>query len=208
LPVKVTVLATTAYTSSSVTLTTGCSGDGDPTTIDLILDVRGDGRTVGTTDDAVKTKLQAGYVAGIQITGHVDCGPRSPTAHQDGVQAQGGRDITFADFSVGDWSNGVATCQGAGGAFFFSGANGYAALSTHVLRGSYVACSKGLAVASTSNTGSVVGASFRSGRTDGTDPTCTGLAAPRVCATTSLVPSTGIVCERWSSLSAQWVPAP
>jgi hypothetical protein len=202
-PLRVTVLATTVFNNPGVTLTTGCAGDADPASIDLILDVRGDGLTYGSSDDAVKVKLQAGYTAGIQITGTVNCGPRPATGHQDGVQAQGGRNLSFVDFSVGNWEAGISTCQGAGGAFFYSGANGYSAQSTHVIRGKYIACSKGIA-AGGGQTGSVSGALFRSGRTDGTDPACVGFAAPRTCVVASQIGWANATCEKWNALTDRW----
>ena len=111
--------------NGAVDLVTGCAGDANPQSIDLIVDVRGDGRTHGPGTDAIKVRLEAGYDGGIQLTGHADCGPKHDSAaHQDGVQLQGGRDITFVDFTIGDYDGGRSTCQGAGGAFFYSGAGG------------------------------------------------------------------------------------
>ena len=114
-------------------------------------------------------RLEAGYNRGIQLTGHADCGPKhDSSAHQDGVQLQGGRDITFVDFTIGDYDGGRSTCQGAGGAFFYSGAGGYEPQNIDVVRGKYIACNHALLVGGGS--GDVSDASFRSGRTDGTDP--------------------------------------
>ncbi len=202
LPLRVTVVATAPFAGTGVTLTSGCAGDGDPATIDLILEIQGDGRTYGPSEDAIKTKLQAGYNAGIQITGRADCGPPGDASHQDGVQAQGGRDITFVDFRIGDYDGGISTCHGAGGAFFYSGANGYTAQSTHVVRGRFIACTKGLGAGS--STGSVSDASFRSGRTDGTDPTCVGYNAPSACTATSGIVWTNVICEKWSRTVSGW----
>jgi hypothetical protein len=203
LPIRVTVAATRAYSGTGATLTTGCAGDADPSTIDLILYVQGDGLSFGPTEDGVKTKLQAGYTGSIQLTGRVDCGPRGGALHQDGVQAQGGRDISFVDFVVGDHAGGRSTCQGAGGAFFYSGANGYSAQMHHVVRGRYIACVKGLGAGS-SGTGTVTDAVFRSGRTDGTDPTCIGLNAPATCTATTAISWTNVLCEKWARRSATW----
>jgi hypothetical protein len=101
--------------------------------------------TYGPGVDAFKVRQGAGYNAGIQLTGHVDCGPRyTSDVHQDGVQLQGGRNITFVDFSVGDYADGRSTCQGAGGAFFYSGASGYVPTNIDVVRGSYIACNHSL----------------------------------------------------------------
>ena len=49
----------------------------------------------------------------IDITGSIDCGPRGPGAHQDGIQALGANDIAFVDHEVGDWDEQRATCTGA-----------------------------------------------------------------------------------------------
>ena len=92
-----------------VDLTSGCKGDGTEA-IDLILDIQGDGRTVGGTGDALAVKIEA---TDIDITGSIDCGPRGPSAHQDGVQALGANDIAFVDLEVGDWGTQRATCTGA-----------------------------------------------------------------------------------------------
>jgi hypothetical protein len=190
--------------NGAVDLTTGCSGDSDPDSIDLIVDVRGDGATYGPGVDAFKVRLQAGYDASIQITGHADCGPRlSPDQHQDGIQLQGGRDITFVDFSIGNYDAGLSTCQGAGGAFFYSGAGGYTPENIDIVRGKYIACNHSLLAGNAQATGSVSDASFRSGRTDGSDPVCVGYAASNPCIDQADgVTFTGLTCESWEN--GQW----
>ncbi len=199
LPIKVVVNATQPYGAPGVTLTTGCAGDADPNSIDLILDVKGNGLSYGPGQDAVKIKLQAGYNNGIQITGHGDCGPRtSSDGHQDGVQAQGGRNISFVDFSIGDYDSGYTTCQGAGGAMFYSSAGGYSATNMHVIRGKYIGCVKGLSSGGSGNSGSVTNALFRSGRTN-SDPVCAGYNAPRTCVSNTNVPWTNVSCQKWNS---------
>ncbi|MGH7359778.1 MAG: hypothetical protein ACREJR_13270, partial [Candidatus Rokuibacteriota bacterium] len=133
------------FGQNAVDLTTGCAGDRNPRTVDLILLVRGNGRTYGPGVDAVKVRHRAGYNRGIQITGRADCGPRyTPAMHQDGVQLQGGRNITFVDFRVGRYARGRSTCQGAGGAFFYSGANGNRPRNIDVVRGRFIACNRSL----------------------------------------------------------------
>jgi chitodextrinase len=191
--------------NGAVDLTTGCAGDGNSSTIDLIVDVRGDGRTYGPSADAVKVRQEAGYNGGIQLTGHADCGPRAEGAHQDGVQMQGGRDITFVDFTIGNYDAGLSTCQGAGGTIFYSSAGGYVPQSTHVVRGKYIGCNHSLFVGTGS--GSVSDAMFRSGRTDGSDPVCTGYAASDAC--TGSVPGVStrnLACETWSAGSRRFEP--
>ena len=180
--------------NGAVDLITGCLGDGNASTIDLIVDVRGDGRTYGPGQDALKVRLGA---AEIQLTGHADCGPRAGGAHQDGIQLQGGRDITFVDFTVGNYDAGLSTCQGAGGAFFYSGANGNSPQDTHVIRGQYIGCNHSLFIGG--GTGSVSDARFRSGRTDGSDPVCTGYAASPACTGSAPgVTTRNLTCETYN----------
>ncbi|MGH3072207.1 MAG: hypothetical protein ACRDNB_08050 [Gaiellaceae bacterium] len=186
--------------NGAVDLITGCAGDGNPNTIDLIVDVRGDGRTYGPGADAFKTRLQAGYSGGIQITGHADCGPRyDPSAHQDGVQLQGGRDITFVDFSIGNYDAGLATCQGAGGAMFYSGGS---LSNIDIIRGKYIGCNHSLFVGSGS--GDIVDAMFRSGRTDGTDPNCAGYSASEPCVGGGSVVFLRVTCQSWNRTLDRW----
>ena len=203
LPLKVVLNYTPGRLYSgngAVDLITGCAGDGNPNTIDLIVDVRGDGRTHGPGADAFKTRLQAGYNAGIQITGHADCGPRyDPSAHQDGVQLQGGRDITFVDFSIGNYDAGLSTCQGAGGAFFYSGGS---LGNIDIIRGKYIGCNHSLFVGAGS--GEITDAMFRSGRTDGTDPNCTGYAASEPCVGGGSVVYTRVTCQQWNRTLDRW----
>jgi hypothetical protein len=207
LPLKVVVLFTVGRRfggNGAIDLYTGCAGDGNPSTIDLIVDVRGNGRSYGPGVDAFKVRQRAGYVRGIQVTGHVDCGPRySAAAHQDGVQLQGGRNITFVDFSVGRYNTGRSTCQGAGGAFFYSGAQGYRPTNIRVVRGRYIACNHSLYAGG--GTGSVRGARFRSGRTDGTDPKCRGFHGSLPCDIRANVRLTNVVCQRWNARRNVWV---
>nr|HMR11562.1 hypothetical protein [Polyangiaceae bacterium] len=166
--------------------------------------VRGDGKTFGVGDDAVKVKLMAGYSASIQLTGKADCGPVGPGAHQDGVQLQGGRDISFVDFVIGDYDSGLSTCIGGGGAFYYSSANGNYPQNTNVVRGKFIACNHSLFTTGQA-TGAVTGTSFRSGRTDGTDPVCTGFAASNPCLLNAAgVTSTGLTCQKWNKSSKQW----
>jgi hypothetical protein len=92
-----------------------CEGDGDPSTIDLILHIRGNGGSLGPTADAVKLR-QGPH--DINITGYADCGKPAPEAHQDGIHAMLGYRITFSDFRVGNTEPGRPTCVGAGGGLF------------------------------------------------------------------------------------------
>jgi chitodextrinase len=213
LPLKVVVDFTVGRKyggNGAVDLTTGCAGDGNAQTVDLIVDVRGDGKTYGPGVDAMKVRTEAGYNGGIQLTGHVDCGPKyTASEHPDGVQVQGGRDITFVDFSVGNYDAGMSTCQGAGGAFFYSNAGGYAPKNVNVVRGKYIACNHSLFVNDGGGTGSVTGGMFRSGRTDGTDAVCTAYAGSPACTGTNDriaagVTLSGVTCQRWNAATDTW----
>jgi hypothetical protein len=192
------------FGQNAVDLTTGCAGDRNPRTVDLILLVRGNGRTYGPGVDAVKVRHRAGYNRGIQITGRADCGPRyTPAMHQDGVQLQGGRDITFVDFRVGRYANGRSTCQGAGGAFFYSGANGNRPRNIDVVRGRFIACNRSLLAGLGS--GTVRSARFRSGRTDGSDPRCRNFAGAPPCDIRASVSFRNLTCQRWNPRRNRWV---
>ena len=137
LPIKVVVKYTrTTSENGAVDLVGGCVGDSNASSIDLILDVQGDGRTVGNTVDAVKLRLNP---RNIQITGRANCGPRTPGAHADGIQNQGSTNITFADFQIGNYDAGLATCQGAGGIAFWTGSP-----QMHFVRGKFVGCNHAL----------------------------------------------------------------
>lgn len=194
--------------SGAIDLDTGCAGDGNPETIDLIVKVKGNGRTHGPGVDAFKVRQRAGYNGGIQVTGDVDCGPRySSRTHQDGVQLQGGRDITFVDFTVGRYRRGKSTCQGAGGAFFYSAASGYTPQNIQVVRGKYIACNHSLFGGRGS--GHVVGAKFRSGRVDGTDRRCRQFFSGPPCDLRSPdISTSGLTCERWDRRRNRWVSSP
>jgi hypothetical protein len=99
----------------------GCYGDGNPATIDLIIDVRGNGAGTGTSYDAVRIGQDA---RDLVVTGNAECGARHATVHQDIVQALSGRNITFVNFTSGDPETGRWTCWGAGGGWYVSHANG------------------------------------------------------------------------------------
>ena len=203
LPLKVVLDYTQTVNDNGATLDSGCAGDGDPNSIDLILDVRGDGRTFGPGIDAVKVRLQAGYNGSIQVTGRADCGKRVAAAHQDGVQAQGGRNIAFVDFAIGNYEAGLSTCQGAGGTFFYSSANGYVNDHIDVIRGSYIGCNHGLN-ATQARSARVIDARFRAGRTDGTDPVCVGYAGSPGCTELARTTNSGVTCQSWNRSTRTW----
>jgi hypothetical protein len=100
----------------------GCYGDGNAATVDLILDVRGNAGSVGTSYDAVRIGQNAHDLV---VTGNAECGARNPdpSIHQDIVQALSGNRITFVDFTSGDPYTGRWTCWGAGGGWYITWAN-------------------------------------------------------------------------------------
>jgi hypothetical protein len=185
--------------AGAVQLGAGCRGDGNPATTDLILDIRGDGRTYGPGDDAIRLMNSLPGASDIVIEGHADCGPRYGSAHQDGVQILGGTNITFRNFTIGDYANGRSTCQGAGGMVFYS----LRSNNVDFIGGTFIGCNHSLLAGTSSPGGEVRNASFRSGRTDGTDPVCVGYAASDPCIVQNDVSVSGLVCQRWRN--GAWV---
>ena len=124
LPIKVvsTIANASANDNDNAINLRGCYGDGNPATIDLILDVRGNGADVGTSYDVVRIGQNAHDLV---VTGNAECGARSsnPSIHQDIVQALSGARITFVDFTSGDPFTGRWTCWGAGGGWYITWAN-------------------------------------------------------------------------------------
>ncbi|HSK14534.1 MAG TPA: hypothetical protein VK915_00035 [Gaiellaceae bacterium] len=120
LPIKVVSRIPNPGTADAIRLI-GCYGDGNPKTVDLILDVRGNGRDLGTGYDAVKIGQSAHDLV---VTGRVACGARHGSVHQDVVQAMSGYRIKFKDFRSGRPADGRWTCWGAGGGWYVSHATG------------------------------------------------------------------------------------
>jgi hypothetical protein len=178
----------------AVQLGAGCRGDGNPATTDLILDIRGDGRTRGPGDDAIRLMNARPGASDIVIEGHADCGPRVGFAHQDGIQILGGTNVTFRNFTIGDYANGRATCQGAGGIVFYS----MPSTNVDVVGGRFIGCNHALLAGASSPGGEVRRAAFRSGRTDGSDPLCASYHASAPCIVQSDVAAAGLSCQRWS----------
>ena len=137
-----------------IELKDGCTGDGDDETIDLVLKVEGDGRTIGGGADAIKVRLTA---RDVQLTGYANCGPRGlgqdgrpgtgDDAHQDGAQIQGGNTVEFIDFEWGDWETSTATCQGAAGMFVPGSVNGNPVTNMACIRCKSVSCNHGMHLA-------------------------------------------------------------
>jgi hypothetical protein len=153
LPLLVEVGFTTfvALDPAVIELKAGCVGDGDDETIDLVVQVEGDGRTIGGTSDAVKVRLSA---RDVQLTGFANCGPRglgadgradtADDSHQDGAQIQGGDTVEFIDFEWGDWETNTATCQGAAGIFVPASVNGNPVTGMACIRCKSVSCNHGM----------------------------------------------------------------
>ena len=124
LPIKVvsTIANASANDNDNAINLRGCYGDGNPATIDLILDVRGNGGSIGTSYDVVRIGQNA---RDLVVTGNAECGARNsdPSIHQDIVQALSGARITFVDFTSGDPFTGRWTCWGAGGGWYITWAN-------------------------------------------------------------------------------------
>jgi hypothetical protein len=124
LPIKVvsTIANASANDNDNAVSLRGCSGDGDPATIDLILDIRGNRGAIGTSYDAVRIGQNAHDLV---VTGNAECGARSsnPSIHQDIVQALSGNRIEFRDFTSGNPETGEWTCWGAGGGWYLTWAN-------------------------------------------------------------------------------------
>jgi hypothetical protein len=185
-----------------VDLVSGCRGDGNSDTVDLIVQSNADGVRLGAAGGAGKFRT-AGPVD-IQITGNFDCGPLgSSAAHQDGWQFHPDHAPARLDIvngTSGNWEAGTSTCIGAGGAIFWS--NNY---DVDVYGGRYVSCNHGLFAAGQSRTGNVViGAGFRTGRNDGTDPKCVGVNASNPCEATSALRLESVTCQRWDRATRSW----
>ncbi len=161
LPLKVTARFTQPVETVAgvVDLTSGCRGDGTKA-IDLVLDIQGDGRTFGGTGDALAVKIKA---TNIDITGSINCGPRGPGAHQDGIQALGGNDIAFVDLEVGNWEKQQSTCTGASGGIDISvgGVADIVPKNYKCIRCHVVACRRAINIGESVNT-RVVDGLFRS----------------------------------------------
>ena len=176
---------------------TGCVGDGTPAT-DLILDIRGDGKTYGPGGDAVRLMNERPGASNIEIEGRADCGKRLNDEHQDGVQVLGGTNITFRNFQIGNYDAGLSTCQGA--------AAPSSTRSRARTSGSRAASTSPATMRSTPGAGSghVSGAKFRSGRVDGTDPVCAQYFSSDPCIPRTNITTSGLTCQRWNRQSKRW----
>jgi hypothetical protein len=216
LPLRVVVNATGPWASranaGAVLLGTGCAGDGNSDTVDLIVNIPMKGALLdpfGPGADAIKYNGFPGP-HDIQWTGEFQCGKKNPGAHQDGLQMQSGMNMTLVNGKTG-FPNGKATCQGAGGAVFYSSANGHfpscATLAcdvrfpVDVVGGIYVACGKGLTGGYAVNrgggypvgsTGTVRDAAFRTAAS--ADPNCTNRGGGSPCTGGSTLTKINLNC--------------
>jgi hypothetical protein len=200
LPLRVVMNYTHNYNGFGVRLGAGCAGDGT-SAIDLVLQINGDGLTHGPQEDAIRVMAERPGASNLQITGHANCGRKVVDAiHQDGIQVLGGTNVTWVDFRVGDYDAGRSTCQGAGGAFFYS----LASTNTVIQGGKYIACNHSLLAGNGS--GHVSGASFRSGRNDGSDPACNYHSSePCIFQSASITRGSGVTCQRWHPATRRWI---
>lgn len=200
LPLRVTVAFTRNNPSFGAFLAGGCVGDGTPAT-DIVFDIQGDGLTFGAQDDAIRLANATPGPSDLQIEGHADCGNQQGTAfHQDGVHVIGGTNVTFRNFTIGDYEAGEATCQGAGGVMFITGhtpSNNWPT-NIRVEGGRYIGCNHGFNNGG-QGTGHVEGASFRSSRVDGSHPKCDSYTGSPPCLFNGLVTrGPDVVCQRWN----------
>ena len=191
LPIKVTVRATTSYDAAgAITLDSGCQGDSNSDTVDLIGIIEGDGArgTRGVGQDAFKTRQSP---QNVQVTGRFECGPQAPNAHQDMVQFQGGTNITLVNVTSGNWNTGRATCQGAGGIIYTNGGT-----NINIVNSYFVGCNHGI-IGGNAAQNEIRNSGSRSGRTDGSDPNCVGFSASPPCSTGATY--VNVICERWQN---------
>ena len=183
----------------------GCRGDGNSDTIDVIVQSNADGFTLGACGGAGKFRT-AGPVD-IQITGNFDGGPQRCGAHQDVWQFHPDFRVARLDIvngTSGNWEAGTATIIGAGGAIFWS--NTY---DVDIYGGRYVTCNHGLDAGFYTGSGNVVvDAGFRTGRVDGTDPKCTGYNASPPCNRTGNLRLSNVICQRWDRATRTWRNVP
>lgn len=198
LPITVHLAYTTNFPGQGARIGKGCVGPGKDGNVDLVLLIDGDGITHGTQDDAVRLMNAALTYGSMDISGQIDCGNNTSGFHQDGVQVLGGKDIGFVNVNVGDYDGQQATCQAAGGVFFYSDGTQE---NIDVIGGSYIGCNKGVFGGRASPGSEVKDARFRSGHADG-DPVCARYVSGAPC---TFLPefldsggtSANLTCERY-----------
>lgn len=119
--------------------------------LDLIIEIRGDGRTFGGGNDGIQVASGANGAGtnSLVVAAYVQCGPREASAHQDGIQHQNGRNVVWVNPEVGGiWANPdntATTCQGAAGGFDISPISGTVFPQNITVYGARVmACNSGL----------------------------------------------------------------
>ena len=189
--------------NGAIDLYTGCAGDGNPTTIDLIVDVEGDGVTYGPGVDAFKVRQGAGYSAGIQLTGHVDCGPRyAPDVHRTASSSRAAATSPSSTSLSGTTPAAARRARAPGRVLLL----GRLRVRPHEHR----RCARKLHrlqpfALQGMGSGDVVDARFRSGRTDGSDPLCAEFAGAPACdGSAPGVTMTGLTCQRWNVTTDRW----
>jgi hypothetical protein len=202
LPIKVVSISTAAWDDIvAVSVNSGCTGE-PGTEVNLIVDIRGEGpnSAAGSGADAFKTRVNP---TNLRITGSFQCGRRFPDSHQDSLQIQGGTDIAFVNVEGGgDYEAGTSTCQGAGGGPFYSLNR---ITNVDIVGGTWIACNHALSGGPTVGLeNDIVGAKFRSGRTDGSDRNCSGFHSSPPCVDTRKFRLHNISCQRWRG--GRWVP--
>jgi hypothetical protein len=182
-----------------------CVGDGNPATVDLILHSDADG-VVGPYGDAIRVTNASPGAHDIVVSGDAACGRGRHGNHQDGLQAIGGTDITFLHFEMKQGKFGGPSCQGAGGAAFYSSALPNVPVRMKILGGTWYGCNTGLrAGAGNGQSGHVGDAVIRNGYdklsascrdSDGhqynAGPTCIFDTTPPITITHH-----NVICEKW-----------
>lgn len=177
LPIRVNLIwsiADPAPLNYGFSLNNGCEGDGNSNTMDLFItsNLTGVEGNIGWADDAGKLQPN-GWPRNIDVSAELNCGPRAPGAHQDGWQFQGGINVQIVN-SYSGLSFSDPTCQGAGGATFYS-AN--TQQNVDILGGEFVVCNQNIFGNSQPGQGNdVIDAKFRAGPSEpvasGGDPDC------------------------------------
>ena len=162
MPLRVVLLYTTAYlpprAGGLVQSDTGCVGDGSTRNPNLVIDIRGDGTTVTPRAGLGRVDERAsGGCPTWRLMLVPTAASRGPDRSAPGrlFQVLGGTNITFRNFHIGNYGSGLSTCQGAGGAFFYS----LRSENVRVEGGTYIACNHALNAGAGS--GHVSGAKLR-----------------------------------------------
>lgn len=200
LPVKVIHTYTMLVNSGDqggMDLLSGCRGDSDSDTIDLIYVSNADGDALGSCGGGGKFRTAPGP-RDLQITGNFDGGRVCGAAHQDGIQMHPENtdaNIDVVNSTSGDWDAGTATVIGAGGAFFYS-----SFYDADVYGSFFVTCNHGY-FGHTSPTNQVVDSGFRTGAENST---CDGRSTSDPCV--GPADYRNVVCER--RIDGAWVSRP